>query len=288
MKRGTLLLTILVAILAWYAWEWLQEPHVDLKDKRVVVCGASTGIGAETAVLYARLGARLVIAARRQAALEEVATRCREAGAAEVHVVAVDFADEEQCRQFIERSVQLLGGLDVLVLNHIIGYWGHWGIAGRLDTLHQLLQVNTVSHIVLATHALPHLEQAGGSVAVVSSLAGRMGLPKVAPYAASKHALHGFFESLRLELAHNNSRVSLSLCVLGNIDTPNARANTGSDVDHLPRHPADAAASAIVYGTARRHPRVFFPFAELWPTTLLHAIMPETTGRLLSWTIYRD
>ena len=83
----------------------------------------------------------------------------------------------------------MLGGIDVLVLNHVAGFWGNWGLDGRLDVLPTLLQVNTVSYIALATHALPLLHASNGSLAVVSSMAGHVGLPKVAPYAACKHAL---------------------------------------------------------------------------------------------------
>jgi corticosteroid 11-beta-dehydrogenase isozyme 1 len=82
-----------------------------------------------------------------------------------------------------------LGGIDTLILNHIVGYWGNWGLAGQPALLRNIIAVNTLSYIYIASNALPFLTQSNGTIAVVSSLAGVIGLPKVAPYSASKHAL---------------------------------------------------------------------------------------------------
>eukprot|EP00048_Salpingoeca_helianthica_P020464 m.6698 g.6698 ORF g.6698 m.6698 type:complete len:325 (+) comp4844_c0_seq1:33-1007(+) len=260
----------------------------NFKDHRVIVCGASTGIGESTAMEYAAAGARIVIAARRREALEKVAENCRAAGAKEVHVVAVDFSDESNCTHLINESVRLLGGIDTIILNHITGFWGPWHGAEHHRTLENILRVNTLSYIYLSSAAFPWLEQSHGRIAVVSSMAGRVGMPNVAPYAASKHALHGFFTSWRHELVHTGSNVSISVCMLGNIDTPNARLATSTDLAHLTRHPAVDAARAIISGTAARHSWVYYPQFELQPAAIMHALFPDLMDRVFRFAIYKE
>ena len=109
--------------------------------------------------------------------------------------------------------------------------------------------VNTFSFIALATAALPELEVSRGTIVAVSSMAGKMGLPAVAVYSGSKHALHGFFDSLRHDLINSGSNVSVTTAVLGSIDTNSARKGTAlpDGTPALPNvhwAPADECASS--------------------------------------------
>ncbi len=159
---------------------------------------------------------------------------------------------------------QQLGGMDTLILNHIMNSGeaydsrGWLGAGGgdwqrQLAIVRQTFDVNTFSFMSLATAALPELEATGGAIVVVSSMAGKMGLPAVAAYSSSKHALHGFFDSLRHDLVNSRSNVSITIAVLGSIDTESAKKGTtlpdGSPaLPNVVWSPADECAAAIARG----------------------------------------
>uniref|UniRef100_A0A8D2MV75 11-beta-hydroxysteroid dehydrogenase 1 n=1 Tax=Zonotrichia albicollis TaxID=44394 RepID=A0A8D2MV75_ZONAL len=127
----------------------------------------------------------------------------------------------------------LAGGLDMLILNHVgASYFGFFD--GDVEHVRKLLEINFLSYVAMATSALPMLKESEGSIVVVSSMAGKVGFPFTAPYSATKFALDGFFSSLRQEFTIQNINVSITLCILGFIDTGESRA-----VPALPRagHP---------------------------------------------------
>lgn len=300
----------LVAVLAIGAWlfsdgnllgnyGYCPYSSKDLAEKRVVICGASTGIGRELAFEYARAGSEVAIVARRQAELEIVAEKCKQLGAKRVHSIVADLSSESAAAAVIaEASAKMSGGVfDILVLNHIIGFWGHWeeqwkstsngshyGISSPplSDTVSKIVDVNSLSYVYLSTHAIPVLAATNGSIVVVSSLAGRVGLPKVSIYSGSKHFLTGFFNSLRsdLETSTTGSGISVSIVYLGNIDTPNARVNTKGEVDHLHRHAANDAAQSIIKAGLCRQTEAFFPYFELRIYTYLYPFLHRWLDRL--------
>lgn len=177
--------------------------------KSILLTGASVGIGREIALQLAAEGASLTLAARDLGRLEEVATRCRERGA-RVAVVRTDVGVEADCRRAVEQAVAAWGGLDMLLANAGQDMWARLDELEDISVLEQILRVNSLGPAWLARHALPHLVASRGRIVVVSSLAGLTGVPTRTGYAASKHALHGFFDSLRIELA--GSGVSVTLC----------------------------------------------------------------------------
>lgn len=115
-----------------------------------------------------------------------------------------------------------------------------------------------------------------------------MAVPYVAPYSAVKHALHGFFESLRLDLSLSADpdvrRISITICVLGNIDTEAARRVTAGVLDGLVRYPADRCADAILRGIARRQRCAYVPYWMTRPPEMLHALAP----RLMDWIVMKQ
>ena len=159
------------------------------------------------------------------------------------------------------------------------------------DLLSSLFAVNTVSYIALASALLPRLARSswsyGPSLVVVSSAAGVVGLPKVAPYAATKHALHGFFESLGAhELPSAYPKVTLSIGVLGNIDTAANREATGGDIDHLDFLSPSATAAGIVDAVLSKRTLFFLPSSSLSPLYLFSRILPSTIAYLSFYSIY--
>ncbi|HZS08800.1 MAG TPA: SDR family oxidoreductase [Blastocatellia bacterium] len=172
---------------------------MDFKDKSVIITGASAGIGEELAVALAGRGARLTLAARSADALERTARRCREAGGQAI-TVPTDVGDEQSCRQMVERAVEQFGGVDVLVNNAGIGMWARFEEVTDLSIYDQIMRINYLGSVYSTYYALPYLKKSRGLIVAVSSLTGKTGVPTRTGYAASKHAMQGFFDSLRIEL----------------------------------------------------------------------------------------
>jgi delta14-sterol reductase len=255
-----------------------------LAGAKVVVTGASGGIGAELAREYAGAGASVLLVARSGDKLAAVAADCPKPGSC--RHFAQDLSADGAAELVVAAAKAELGGLDTLVLNHIASAAGGYDAAGWPDqagniaSLKEMLQVNTVSYVELATAALPALSSSGraggGAIVVVSSVAGKMGLPAVAGYAASKHALHGFFDSLRHDLHRAGAATSVTLAVLSSIDTANARKGTAGALPNVQWHAPAAAAAAIIRGGEARAREVYFPVSEVLPTVLLRPLLPET------------
>ncbi len=178
-------------------------------NRIVLLTGASVGIGRELALQLAGPGTHLALAARDGAKLEEVAALCRGRGS-ETLVVPTDVGVESECQRLVERTVQELSGIDTLLLN------AGQDMGARLDeltdasVLERLMRINYLGPAWLTRFALPHLKASHGRIVVVSSLAGLTGVPTRSGYAATKHALHGFFDSLRIELAGTGVSVTLA------------------------------------------------------------------------------
>uniref|UniRef100_A0A3Q2EB23 Hydroxysteroid (11-beta) dehydrogenase 1-like a n=1 Tax=Cyprinodon variegatus TaxID=28743 RepID=A0A3Q2EB23_CYPVA len=221
---GKILTFVIVSVLvAYLAMQW-AAPRFDpesLKGARVLVTGASTGIGEQIAYHYARFGAQIIITARREKVLQQVAEKCLSLGAQKAFYIAADMASESDPDKVVDFALEKLGGLDYLVLNHIgptpFGVW-----EGDVEHTRWLMKVNFFSYTQMAWRALPSLEQSKGSLVVVSSLLAKMTSPFTLPYTSTKFALNGFFGSLNHELAMKKSNVSISICTLGLIDTESA------------------------------------------------------------------
>jgi short-subunit dehydrogenase len=164
--------------------------------KRIVITGASTGIGAELAVRYAQKGAKVVAAARGEQALASVVERC----GGNAFAVACDVAEPEQCRALVQRSVEKLGGIDAFVNNAGVTMRARFDEVDDLSLFERLMRVNYLGAVYCTHFALPHIKQSRGLIVAVSSVTGLFGIPTRTGYAASKHAMQGFFDSLRIEL----------------------------------------------------------------------------------------
>lgn len=177
-------------------------------DRVLVITGASDGIGAALARELAPERPDLVLAARSASPLESVAADCRARGA---HALAVptDVTDDDQCRALIECALAQFGRLDVVVNNAGVSMHAWFEDTTDFSTYEKLLRVNFLSCVALTRYALPHLKRARGLIVGVSSLAGKTGVPARTAYCASKFALSGFFEALRIELAGTGVDVTM-------------------------------------------------------------------------------
>lgn len=252
-----LLASICVAYLA-VKWTSPRFDAESLKGARVLVTGASTGIGEQMAYHYARFGAQIVITARREKVLQQVAEKCLSLGAQKALYVAADMSSESEPAQVVDFALEKLGGLDYLILNHIgPSPFSMW--TGDVDHTRWLMNVNFFSYIQMAWRGLPALEQSEGSLVIVSSLLGKMSSPFVAPYTSTKFALNGFFGSLQHELAMKKSNVSVSICTLGLIDTDSAMEKV-KGVTNVPAYPSSDAALNIIITGATRQLELFYPW----------------------------
>jgi short-subunit dehydrogenase len=178
-------------------------------EQRVWITGASSGIGAACARLYAAQAAQLVLTSSSAARLETVAAECRAAGAAGVKVLPYDLSRPEGIPELAEAAWAAFGGLDIVYCNA--------GISQRTlvgdttpEMIRQIMEVNYFAPVAMAQAVLPHmLEQGGGHIAVTTSIAGRFGFPLRSGYSSSKFALYGFFETLQAEYYDRGIRVTL-------------------------------------------------------------------------------
>jgi short-subunit dehydrogenase len=170
------------------------------REQVVVITGASSGIGEALAYQLADQGARLALAARSADKLTAVAAEC-ERRSAKALAVPTDVADEEQCRRLIERAVEQFGRIDMLVNNAGISVRGALEDLPDLRGFEGVIAVNFMGSVYCTYHALPHLKATRGRIVAVSSLSGKAPSPMNIAYCSSKHAMAGFFDSLRIELA---------------------------------------------------------------------------------------
>ncbi len=176
--------------------------------KVIVVTGASSGIGKALCRALAPQRPRLVLAARDEAALRAVAAACAESGA-ETLVVPADVTSPEACRALVARTLERFSSLDVLVNNAGIGMIARFDELEDLSVYERLIRVNYLGCVYLTHAALPHLKKSRGQIVTVASVAGLTGVPTRTGYSASKHAVFGFFDSLRIELADTGVSVTM-------------------------------------------------------------------------------
>lgn len=229
---------------------------MDVQNRLVWITGASSGIGEALAYELSDRGARLVLSSRREKALHEVRRRCDRP---DDHVVqTLDLAAPETLQAAAETVQSEVGPVDVLVNN---GGVSQRSTAADTDVsvVRRIMEINFFGAVQLTKAVLPVMQERGeGHIAVVSSVTGKFGTPQRSSYAASKHALHGWFDSLRAEV--QNEGVDVTLVCPGFVRT-NVVANaltadgsptgTGAEEKGMPPEDcAEAIADALRRGTA--------------------------------------
>lgn len=180
-----------------------------MKDKVVIITGSSSGIGLATAQKFAREGSKVMLAARSFETIKVIADELNKLG----YIAAAcktDVTNEDECRNLIDKTIETFGGIDILINNAGISMRALFKDV-ELSVLKRLFDVNFWGAVYCTKYALPHLIKRHGSVVGVSSVAGFVGLPGRTGYSASKYALHGFLETLRIENLKNGLHV-LILC----------------------------------------------------------------------------
>ncbi|KPK58182.1 MAG: SDR family oxidoreductase [Gammaproteobacteria bacterium] len=177
-------------------------------DNVVILTGASEGIGRALALALAPQRPRLVVAARNLERLETLAEECRALGA-EVMPVETDVTDAAQCRRLADNTVETFGRIDTLVANAGVTMWTRLDELEDWSVLEKIMAVNYLGAAYCTMAALPYLRESRGRIVAVASLAGLTGVPERTGYSASKHAMVGFFDSLRIELEDTGVTVTV-------------------------------------------------------------------------------
>lgn len=167
------------------------------KDKVVIVTGASSGIGAAVAMEFARNGSKVVLAARTESRLSKIVDTIKLQKGEAIYVVT-DVAKEEDCKNLIEKTVSRYGTINILINNAGISMRATFADVD-LNVIRRLMDVNFWGTVYCSKYALPYLVENKGSLVGVSSVAGFHGLPGRTGYSASKFAIHGFLETVRIE-----------------------------------------------------------------------------------------
>ncbi len=190
-----------------------------LRDQVLVITGASSGIGLATAEAAAREGAKLVLVARSEQALREIVERINSAGG-EALAVACDVADRTQIVRAAQAAVARFGRIDTWINNAGLSIYGRLDEVSESDA-RRLFDINFWGVVNGSMAALPHLKAHGGALINVGSEVSEAVVPLQGIYSASKHAVKGFTDALRIEVAHvDQAPVSITLIQPGAVDTP--------------------------------------------------------------------
>jgi uncharacterized protein len=259
-----------------------------MTSKLVLVTGASSGIGAAAAKLYAARGARVLVLARNEAKLKEVAAAItRDGGAASPY--AVDLADPSAIAETSARIAREAGTPDVLIHNAGAGRWLPLLETSAEEAL-AMIEVPYLAAFNLTRAFLPEMiARRTGAIACITSPGSYVAWPNASAYIAARHALLGFAESLRADLRRTG--LTVTLVVLGEVETPYWQHNPGSR-QHMPKSnpilapvlTPEQAAEAIVQGVERGQRRVVKP-AILRALFLLNALAPGLVARQLRHTV---
>lgn len=228
----------------------------NFSEKVVVVSGASSGIGAEIAVQLANKGAIVVLASRNTDNLEVVCDKCRINSPDSVYITT-DVSSESECKSMIDQTIELFGRIDVLISNA--------GVSMRAmvndcdtDVLKKVMDTNFWGAVYLTKYALPHLLKSKGMIVAISSISGIKALPGRSAYTASKFALNGYMETLKIENLYTGIHVMVALPGFTATNIRKSALNGhGVNQEESPRNekklmPSSKAAANIIKGMEQK------------------------------------
>ena len=262
-----------------------------LKDKTVVITGASSGIGEAMAEVYASMGAKVVLGARHADKLEALCRRIEQRGGKAVWCVT-DVTRKEDCMRLIDTAVEHFGGIDVMICNAGISMRALFDDVD-LDVLHRLMDVNFWGTVYCTKYALPYLQRSHGSLVGISSVAGIHGLPGRTGYSASKFAMTGFLETIRIE---NLKRGLHVMVACPGFTASNVRFSAltadGSQQGATPRKEekmmtAEEVARIVARGIARRK-RLCLMEIEGRATNFVKKFAPGLVDRLFYYVMSKE
>jgi len=260
-----------------------------LKDQVMVITGASSGIGLVTARMAASRGAKLVLAARNEEALKQLTEELRSKGHSAIYVKA-DVGREEDIRKVAEAAIKEFGHFDTWVNNAGVAIFGH-AMDVSNDDIKRVFDTNFWSVMYGTKVAVEHFKNRGTPSALINvgSIFGDRGTVIQSTYAAAKFAVHGWTESVRMELNKEKAPISVTLIHPGRIDTP-YNEHARSYLDKQPAHrgmiyPPEAVAEAILY-SAENPKRDMYIGSQAKAAELLGTLLPRLTDKIMEVWMY--
>ncbi len=263
-----------------------------MKDKVVVITGASSGIGKALAYEFGTKKAIVVLAARNLAGLEEIVADLSSLGVKAL-AVKTDVTVENDCRNLVEKTVEHFDRIDILINNAGISMRALF-IDLQLDVMRRLMDTNYWGTVYCTKYAMPYLLKSGGSLVGVISIGGYIGMPGRSAYAASKFAVRGFLDTVRVE----NRKTGLHVLVVApGFTTSNIRraalladgttqGETPRDENHMMS--AERVASHIYKAVIRRKRHLILTFLEGKLTVFLGKFIPKYLDRLIYNTFAKE
>ncbi|MFQ1002108.1 SDR family oxidoreductase [Modestobacter sp. SSW1-42] len=267
----------------------MSVPLRPLDQQVVVITGASSGIGLVTARRAAQRGAAVVVAARNAEALDQLAEEIRAAGGRALPVVA-DVGRQEDVARIAAAALAEFGRFDTWVNNAGVSIFGEIPQVS-IEDMHRVFDTVYWGVVYGCLQAVEHYRARGGAGAIVNvgSLFGDRSTPIQSTYASAKHAVHGFTDALRVELAHEEDPISVTLVHPGRIDTPyneHAQAYTEAQPAHRGMvYPPEAVADAVL-GAAEHPVRDVYVGSQAKVVQLAGALLPRTVDAIMSWYMW--
>lgn len=263
-----------------------------MKDKIVIITGASSGIGKALAYEFGKRGAKVVLAARNLEKLEEIASDLYKLGI-QALAVQTDVTIENDCRILIEKTLEKYGRIDVMINNAGISMRALF-IDLQLDVMRRLMDTNYWGTVYCTKFAMPHLIKSGGSLVGVISIGGYIGMPGRSGYAASKFAVRGFLDTVRVENLKTGLHV---LIVAPGFTTSNirraalladgsAQGETPRDEDHMMS--SGEVASHVYKAVVKRKRHLILTFFQGKLTVFVAKILPRFLDRQVYWTFAKE
>jgi short-subunit dehydrogenase len=253
-----------------------------MKNKVVIITGASSGIGSALAKRFAMAGSRLVIAARR---IDRLTMLKEELKGVEILVVKTDVSVEQDCRDLIEKTIERFGQIDVLINNAGISMRA---LFNQLDlsVMHRLMNVNFWGTVYCTKYALPWLLKSRGSLVGIISIAGYIGFPARTGYAASKFAVRGFLDTIRIENLKRGLHVLVAAPGFTTSEVRISALNARGEIQgESPRNEkkmmsAETCANHIFKAVVRRKRQLVLTFMEGKLSVFLGKFFPSLLDRL--------
>jgi NAD(P)-dependent dehydrogenase (short-subunit alcohol dehydrogenase family) len=255
-----------------------------IQDQVIVIVGANSGIGRETALRFAARGARVVVSGRSSPALTDL-VREMEMSGGEAAAYAADVSQFEEMQALASYAVERFGRIDTWVHAAAVSLYATFQET-RPEEFRQVIEVNLIGQAFGAMAALPYLKQAGGGALIhIGSVESKRGLPLHSAYSASKHGMIGFLDALRVELMHDQIPISVTTILPAGINTPFFdKSRTRLGVKPRPSPPVyepGLVADAILY--AAEHPaREIYVGGAGRSLAFLHRLAPRLLDQLLS------
>ncbi|KAF3591086.1 hypothetical protein DY000_02026613 [Brassica cretica] len=253
----------------------------NVAGKVVLITGASSGIGEHVAYEYAKKGADLALVARREDRLQIVAETSRKLGSRDVIIIPGDVTKINDCMKFISETISHFGKVDHLINNAGVSQTVLFENFSQIQDANPIMDTNFWGSTYITYYAIPHLRKSKGKIVVIASAAAKIAIPVATIYSASKAALLGIYEALRIEL---NPDIKVTIVFPGLISTdmttPEIIKRHGSDF--IVSEPVSRCAKAIFQGVCRGEEYVKTPSWIKW-FFLVKSVCPEVINSIFNY-----